>query len=90
MLLLMPVFRTLHMYLLFTTPTCPNCPRAKHLAEESQLDVRVIDASQREGFQLAQAYELSQVPALVEVDQEQRSVRVFSGIQDISVFFSSR
>jgi len=77
------------MYLLFTTPTCPNCPRAKQIAEECSLDITVVDASQPEGFALAQQHNIFQVPALVEVDQQQRALRVFSGVQEMTTLFSS-
>lgn len=52
-------------FLLFTTPTCPNCPAAKEMLGKSGLQGEIIDASQPEGLEKAKQYEIMEVPTAV-------------------------
>lgn len=71
------------MFLLFTTPMCPNCPRAKQLVQEKDIDVNLIDASTPEGLDLARKYSVAQVPTLLEVDENEEVLNQHSGIEAI-------
>jgi len=72
------------MYYLFTTPSCPNCPRAKQLVQENNLEVELVDASTTEGLDMAKKYSIAQVPTLLELDDKEELVNKHSGIGEIS------
>lgn len=64
--------------ILFTTETCPNCPRAKD--EIGSYDhVEILDANQH--YELAQKYSVRAVPTLTVV--EGKTHKNYSGIADI-------
>ena len=77
------------MLLLFTTPHCPNCPKAKLLAAEKLPDASLIDASFPEGLNRARKYNVAQVPTLLEINEEGSEIRRFSGIDDIVNFIEN-
>lgn len=76
------------MYLLFTTPSCPQCPRAKEFLENKAAEFAVIDASQPRGLELARKYQLRAVPSLVEVDNDGQATKSFFGTEEIFEHFS--
>ena len=71
------------MFLLFTTPHCPNCPKAKLLVSEKLPEANLIDASFPEGLNRARKYNVAQVPTLLEINEEGSEVQRFSGIDEI-------
>lgn len=52
-------------FLLFTTPTCPNCPAAKELLQKSSLEGEIMDASTAEGLDKARKHGITQVPSAI-------------------------
>ena len=76
------------MYLLFTTPSCPQCPRAKVFLEQKDTAFTVIDASQPRGLELARKYQLRTVPSLVDVDDDGSARKSFFGTDEIFENFS--
>jgi ribonucleoside-triphosphate reductase (formate) len=69
--------------LLFTTPTCPNCPAAKVFLDVSGLDFELVDASKPEGLNLARKYGVGSVPTLVVVDDKGSMTDSAYGLDDI-------
>ena len=76
------------MYLLFTTPSCPQCPRAKQFLEGKAMPFTLVDASQPRGLDLARKYQLRTVPSLVEVDDEGLAKKSLFGAEEIIENFS--
>lgn len=74
------------MYLLFTTKTCPNCPRAKELLETRSLPLQMIDASETEGLNIAKKYKIMNVPSLIEINDAGEVLEAFHGLEDIENF----
>lgn len=70
---------------LFTTQSCPYCPQAKKMLEESSYKFEVIDASKPTGFYMAKQFEIRQVPSLLITDAQGRMIRLHSGIDSISL-----
>ena len=72
--------------LLFTTPSCPNCPAAKDLLALKGMDYELIDASKPEGLAAARKYGVSSVPTIVKTDDDGTmldSARGFESIQEM-------
>lgn len=76
------------MYLLFTTPSCPQCPRAKEFLQGKTTEFAIVDASQPRGLELARKYQLRTVPSLVEVDDDGHAKKSFFGTEEIFENFS--
>ena len=69
--------------MLFTTPSCPNCPKAKELLNEKNVEYESIDASTPEGLEKAKELGIMQVPTLVTDDK-----KIISGIDQIENFLN--
>jgi len=53
-------------FLVFTTPTCPNCPVVKeYLQNQDKIKGKMVDASTSEGLELARKYEVTAVPTVI-------------------------
>ena len=78
------------MLLLFTTPSCPNCPQAKKWLEEKGLASTLVDASRPEGLTLARKFKLSQVPSLVDLNGEGDVRKTCLGLESISQFLKEQ
>ncbi len=78
-------------FLLFTTPTCPNCPQAKLLIKEQLPDEKVenIDATTEAGFERARQFQVSQVPTLIELDDFENIIQDHRGIGAIYNHYST-
>lgn len=70
--------------ILFTTKSCPNCPRAKE--ELKDIDMEHLDA--HENMELTQKYGIRAVPALVVINGGQH--KKYLGINDIIKFKNER
>lgn len=78
------------MYLLFTTPSCPNCPRAKSLLAQSGIPVELIDAGEREGLEKARKFHVAHVPTLLELSSQSNEVlHQYDGLEKITTFLQS-
>lgn len=75
---------------LFTTPSCPYCPQAKKLLEESTYRFEAIDASKPVGFAMAKRFQIQQVPSLLITDPEGNKTRIHSGIESISLMLKDQ
>lgn len=51
--------------ILFTSPSCPNCPAAKKLVEERKLDCEIINAQSDEGYFKAIQNNVMNVPTFI-------------------------
>ena len=69
-------------FLLFTTQSCPKCPAAKKLLEQKEVDYVLVDASSPEGFDEAKKFQISQVPTLV-ILEDDNLLSKSSGIDEI-------
>lgn len=57
-------------YLLFTTPTCPNCPAVKtYLFGQTEISGKSIDATTPDGRALAGKFEVFSVPTVILLDE---------------------
>jgi glutaredoxin len=74
---------------LFTTPSCPYCPQAKKLLEESTYRFEMIDASRPVGLTMAKRFQIAQVPSLLITDEEGNKARLHSGIESISLMLKN-
>ncbi|MFO7735886.1 MAG: ribonucleoside triphosphate reductase [bacterium] len=70
--------------MLFTTKTCPSCPKAKDLIFSVHRDVKVIDAE--ENINLSRKYGVRSVPTLVVKDTTGNSMKNFTGLSGIRRF----
>ncbi len=70
-------------YLLFTTPSCPNCPAAKEVLEKSGLEGDIVDASQPEGLDKAREFEIMEVPTAVFLDEDNKVIAKAHGADAI-------
>ncbi|HLD75824.1 MAG TPA: hypothetical protein VI874_02305 [Candidatus Norongarragalinales archaeon] len=71
-------------YLLFTTPTCPNCPALKtYLSGRTDLSGTLIDATTPEGRFLASKFEIFAVPTVVFLDENDAEVSRAKSVGEI-------
>lgn len=70
-------------YLLFTTPSCPNCPAAKEVLEKSGLEGEIVDASLPEGLEKARKFGIMEVPTAVFLDEEGKVISKVHGADAI-------
>lgn len=71
----------MYSYKLFTTPTCPNCPSVKAYLKNVELPGEFVDASSREGFELAKNLKINTVPTVVFFKGNDEVSRVFSRVE---------
>jgi ribonucleoside-triphosphate reductase len=57
-------------YKLFFTPMCPNCPKVKEFMQGVGMKGEFIDASTDEGLAQAEKFEISSVPTVVFLDDD--------------------
>lgn len=69
--------------LLFTTATCPKCPATKDMLIAKNIEFEHIDASTKEGLDLARKYGVGSVPTLVVVDDSGERKDSAHGIDEI-------
>jgi glutaredoxin len=69
--------------LLFTTSNCPKCPATKDLLIAKNFEFEHIDASTKEGLDLARKYGVGAVPTLVVVDENGERKDSAHGIDEI-------
>ena len=50
-------------FILFTTPTCPNCKMAEKIFEKKGIKYKTVDATQRQD--LVEKYNISTAPTLL-------------------------
>ena len=58
-------------YKLFFTPMCPNCPSVKEFMKGVEMKGEEVDASTAEGFEQARKFEVSSVPAVVFLEEDE-------------------
>ncbi len=68
--------------LLFTSKSCPNCPKAKEVLLQTRENVTVVDA--QENIELARIYGIRSVPSLV--IKSGNITKNFTGLSDIISF----
>jgi len=71
----------MYSYKLFTTPTCPNCPSVKSYLKNVSVPGEFVDASSREGFELAKKLNINSVPTVVFFKGTDEVSRVFSRVE---------
>jgi ribonucleoside-triphosphate reductase (formate) len=74
--------------ILFTTPTCPNCPAAKTLLELKELDFELVDASTPEGLNLARKYGVGSVPTFIIIDSKGEIKDSAKGVDEIEALIT--
>ncbi|MBN2880957.1 hypothetical protein JXM83_02795 [Candidatus Woesearchaeota archaeon] len=65
-------------FLLFTTPTCPNCPRVKEYMKTTGLVGDFIDAATKEGLDKAREFKVTSVPTVIFLKDKNEVARVNS------------
>lgn len=83
-----PLMPIKDMNYLFTTPSCPNCPRAKETLLKSDLEVQVVDASTPEGLDLAKQHQVMQVPSLILQKKNGQGFQSFHGLEKILAYLN--
>ncbi len=58
-------------YKLFFTPMCPNCPKVKEFMETVDMKGESLDATTPEGLEQAQKFEVSSVPTVIFLEDEE-------------------
>ncbi|MBQ1507842.1 MAG: hypothetical protein IIZ47_00315, partial [Erysipelotrichaceae bacterium] len=66
-------------YLLFTTPTCPNCKAAQLLLKKANVNFRVLNANEEKD--LVDHYDIKQAPTLVVFNGD--GYEKYRGVSDI-------
>jgi hypothetical protein len=74
-------------YILFTTPTCPNCPAMKKIVATLDAKGIVLDATTTEGFAYAAEHRVSKVPTLVVLDADNREIARIHEPKDVYDYF---
>jgi ribonucleoside-triphosphate reductase len=70
-------------YKLFTTPMCPNCPEIKEFMKTVSLEGEQIDATTPEGLKEASAFNVTSVPTVIFLDENDKVVNSAHTIDDI-------
>lgn len=65
-------------YKIFTTPTCPNCPSVKSFLKSTNVEGEFIDASSKEGFELAKKFNVNSVPTVIFFNDDVEIIRTHS------------
>ena len=66
-------------YMVFTTPTCPNCPAVKeYLSSQEKIKGDFVDASTSDGLDLARKHEVTAVPTVIFFQDDKEINRAFS------------
>ena len=73
-------------YLLFTTPTCPNCPSVKEHMKTIKIKGEFVDASTDDGLKQATTFGVSSVPTVLffNDDDEKKVIAEAHNISDIT------
>ena len=58
-------------YKLFFTPMCPNCPIVKEFMKNVDMEGEEIDASQPEGLEQSQKFNITSVPTVLFFEGEE-------------------
>lgn len=78
----------IHDYMLFTTPTCPNCPRVKEHMKTVSMKGTFIDASTDEGRHQAIKYGVSAVPTVLFLDAAGEVLKTAHSVREITSIMS--
>ncbi|MFH1181345.1 MAG: glutaredoxin domain-containing protein [Candidatus Woesearchaeota archaeon] len=70
-------------YKLFTTPTCPVCPKIKEFMQNFDLEGEHINAATPEGAEEAAKYGLKSVPAVLFFDEKAELFTIARSINEI-------
>ena len=68
-------------YMLFTTPTCPNCKMIKKMLEENGIKYTLINAAEHQD--LVEKFGVSHAPTLVIVHKEDDKAKIISDLSQI-------
>lgn len=71
-------------FLLFTTPTCPNCKMTKKFLADNHIDFTEVDAMQN--MDLAQQYAVMQAPTMISL--EENGYEKLTGFQEIKHYMN--
>lgn len=74
---------------LFTTPSCPNCPRAKEVLHNAGVEIQLVDASTAEGLGLAKQHQVMQVPSLLIQQNDTETFESFHGLKKILAYLNN-
>jgi hypothetical protein len=70
-------------YKLFTTPTCPVCPKIKEYMQTVEIEGQHINAASPEGAEEAARYGLKSVPAVLFFDEKAELFTIARSINEI-------
>ncbi|MCP3683009.1 MAG: hypothetical protein GY861_09990 [bacterium] len=71
-------------YLLFTTPTCPNCPEVKDFMKTVKLEGEIVDAASEDGLKKATEFGVMSVPAVIFLDDGGNETARASTVEEIN------
>ena len=70
-------------YKLFTTPTCPSCPRVKEHMKTVKLKGEIIDAASDNGAREAAKFGITSVPTVIFLDNKNNAVEEAHSIEEV-------
>lgn len=76
--------------LLFTTPSCPNCPTAKSLLDIKGIEYNIVDASKPEGLEKAKKFGVGSVPTLIILDDQNKFKDSARSVDEIEAYILSQ
>ena len=72
------------------TPMCPDCGEIKEFIKEKEIDGEIIDATLDAGLELAQKFDVSNVPTILFFNEKDEIVSEASSVDDIKKILENR
>jgi len=70
-------------YKLFFTPMCPKCPAIKEFIKTTDIKGELVDAATPEGLEQAREYEISQLPAVLFLDDKGKVISKAHSLEEV-------
>ena len=70
-------------YKLFTTPTCPSCPKVKEFMKNVKIKGEILDAATDNGAREAAKLGITSVPTVIFFDKHNNAVEEAHSVEDI-------
>jgi glutaredoxin len=77
-------------YKFFMTPMCPDCGEIKEFIKQQDIKGEIIDATVDAGLELAQKYEVTNVPTVVFLNENEEVVSEASSVDDIKKILENK
>ena len=70
-------------YKLFTTPTCPSCPKVKEFMKTVKVEGEVLDAATSKGAREAAKFGITTVPTIIFFDDKNTAIEEAHSVEDV-------